>query len=209
MGDIGSSHTASQHTENFQSGADNGGVASSVRSIGKGGSFAAGNGISLVLNTGGNKTTATKSKGGKKGRAGRGGTPAPASAGDVTPPASGGGGTDSQNVSGSGDIKVNISQTDQGAVQAGENVSLAAIDAIKSANEASLSLAQSALQTGADVAAVAIPTYAAAEIAGQAINPQPIDQSQSQTTAQPGNKKTLVWVAVIAGAVMIGIFARK
>jgi hypothetical protein len=181
MGNLATSAQNSQKTVNQQVGVNGAGAsgASASGNVGKGGAQAVGNGISLVFNTGNNKIAPTGGGSGVARTRNNGAplTPAPAPA-----PAVGSGNNPANQAS--GNIAVQISQTDQGSVQAGATVSLAALTLANAANDALLqsntnatTLAEHALQAGADVAAVAIPTYAAGEIASNAINPPTIIDS--------------------------------
>lgn len=202
MGDILSSHQANQTTKNFQATSQSG-TASSIEKQGKGAANAVGNGISLVLNTGGNKVSSKNSKATAKPARANG------TSGATSPSASG---SDTSKTTGSGAINVSIAQSDSGAIQAGTSVSLASIGAIKDANDNIVSLAEHALQQGASVAALAIPTYAAAEVAGNAINPQPVvvETGGGTDTGFSGNtSKILIGLSVVGFALTLGMFFKR
>ncbi|HWC61738.1 MAG TPA: hypothetical protein VHC44_18765 [Verrucomicrobiae bacterium] len=214
MGDLATSKKNSQSTSNQQVGVNGTGASGASGTIGKGAAQAVSGGISLVFNTGGNKISSKDTVGNAstgKNKPVKGKTTAPADASPPAPAGSSGGANSASNQAG-GNIAVSIQQTDQGAVQAGTDVSLAALEVAKQANDAllqsntnSATLASLALQAGADVAAVAIPTYAAQEIAGNAINPQPVTES---VTPSSNTNKILIGLFVIGLVVSVG-FALK
>jgi hypothetical protein len=195
MGDIASSHSATQNTTNQQIGVNGAGASASGGTLGKKAVQASGAGISLSFDTGNNKISAPK-----KVNAGGGHKNGAA----ASPGASIADNSSASNQAG-GNIAVTIAQTDQGSVAAGENVSLAALHLAQSANDALLqsntnatTLAAAALQTGADVAAVAVPTYAAAEIASNAINPPTVIDTGGAPGASPSNTGLIIGVVGIA-----------
>jgi hypothetical protein len=214
MGDIGSSHSATQKTVNQQVGVNGAGASGSSGTLGKNAALASGSGISLSFNTGGNKISTKQNKGQSKGGGGGkgGGIGGKAGHGGAAGPASASGADAASNQAG-GNINVQLQQTDQGAIASGTSVSLAALQLAASANDALLqsntnavTLAAHALQAGADVAAVAIPTYAAQEIASNAINPGPTVIDTGGGQGQPAGiskNEILIGVAAIAAALLL------
>lgn len=215
MGDIASSHSATQNTTNQQVGVNGAGASGASGSLRKGAIQTLNGGISLSFNTGNNKISASSKKisgGGSKGKNKNKTRVADVAASPVAAPGSiadnsNSAQTDTASNQAGGNIGVTIAQTDQGSVAAGENVSLAALQLAQSANDALLqsntnavTLAATALQTGADVASVAIPTYAASEIVDRPVDLAGIQASTDQAAiaANAPQSNTGLIVAVIA-----------
>ena len=224
MGNLATSQKTSQATTNQQVGVQGTAASGASGTIGKGAAQAVGGGISLVFNTGNNKITSKDTVGnsaaakpkGKKGKAAAAiptATTIPAS----TPGAADDSANSASNQAG-GNIAVHIEQTDQGAVQAGTSVSLASLalaqhanDALLQSNTNAVTLAALALQAGEDVAAVAIPTYAANAIVDRPADLAGIQAGTDQAGIEAGvpTNNTAIIFAVVAISISLALTLGK
>lgn len=208
MGNIAQSSSLAQTTKNFQSTTQYGN-ATSTELTGKGASNAVNGGISLIFNNGGNKVTATKSttkaaksiKGVTKSTPVNSGSIASDSIGMASPVPNGGGGS-SPLVGGTGNVDVSISSPDASAVTSLADVTNEALGVVGQAVTGLSSVASQSLLAGTQTAALAIPTYAADEVAGQQQQPSEIFVGSGSGSPTSTLDSPILWGI---GAVAIGL----
>lgn len=172
---------ATQTTNNNQATGGNDVLAVTGANAKRGGAIAAPGGVSIVLNTGGNKIKSSKGSADAGGKRGKGGKAGSASGNDA--------------YRGSGDVTINTTVTDEGAIAHLSEIADHSIEALGYiAHDASANAGQVA-QAGADFAAIAFPTGAALQVAGNLLNPQLINDGGGDQQPPPlltDNEKTIL-----------------